>query len=136
MIIADANLIAYYYLPGPFQPLAQKIIQKDPAWFVPPILVSEFRNILLGFVRGKQLHKKDAIEIAVRVEIVFSQRTKGISSAQVMDLACDSGCSAYDAEYIALAQMMDVKLVTSDKYLLNAFPKIAVSLESFLKISH
>ncbi len=133
MIVADANLIAYYYLPGPFQPLAQKIIFKDPVWIVPPILISEFRNTLLGFVRAKQLHKKDAIELAVRVEIVFSQRTKGISSAQVMDLACDFGCSAYDAEYIALAQMMGIKLVTNDKYLVNAFPKTAVSLEAYLK---
>ena len=134
MIVADANLVAYYYLPGPLQPLAQKIIQKDPIWLVPPILVSEFRNILLGFVRRNHLHKKDAIELAVRVELVFSQRTKGISSAEVMDLACISGCSAYDAEYVALAEMMGVKLVTNDKPLLHAFPKIAVSLENYLKI--
>ena len=69
MIVSDANLVAYYYLPGPFQPLAQKILEKDPVWFVPPILSSEFRNILLGFVRRKQLHKKDAVEIAARIEI-------------------------------------------------------------------
>lgn len=131
MIVADANLVAYYYLPGPFQSRAQKVIQKDSVWFVPPIFISEFRNILLGFVRGHKLQKKDAIELAVKVELVFSQRTKRISSAEVLDVACDSGCSAYDAEYISLAQMMGIKLVTNDKYLLNAFPKVAVSLENF-----
>ena len=131
MIVADANLVAYYYLPGPFQPLAQKIIQKDSVWFVPPIFISEFRNILLGFVRKGKLNKKDATELAVRVELAFSQRTKVISPVQVMDVACDFGCSAYDAEYIALAQMMDIKLVTNDKFLLAAFPKVAVTLEDF-----
>jgi predicted nucleic acid-binding protein len=131
MIVADANLVAYYYLPGPLQPLAQKIMQKDSVWLVPPIFISEFRNIILGFVRKDKLHKKDAIELAVRVELVFNQKTKGISSVQVMDVACDSGCSAYDAEYISLAQMMNIKLVTNDKFLLTAFPKIAVSLEDF-----
>ena len=131
MIIADANLVAYYYLPGPFNPLAQKVLEKDPVWFVPPIFLSEFRNILLGFVRKEKLTKKDVVDIAVRVELLFSQRTKGVSSVQVMDVACDSGCSAYDAEYVALAQTMDTKLVTNDKFLLNAFPKIAVSLENF-----
>ena len=131
MIVSDANLIAYYYLPGPFQPLAQKILEKDPAWFVPPILSSEFRNILLGFVRRKQLHKKDAVDLAARIEIFFAPRIKSAGVAQVMDVACESGCSAYDAEYVALAQMMSVKLVTADKYLLHAFPKIAVSLENF-----
>jgi len=131
MIVADANLVTYYYLPGPFQPLAQKIIQKDSVWLVPPIFISEFRNILLGFVRKEKLNKKDATELAVRVELIFSQRTKIISSVQTMDVACDSGCSAYDAEYIALAQMMDIKLVTNDKFLLATFPKVAVSLEDF-----
>ena len=131
MIVADANLIAYYYLPGPFQPLAQKIIQKDSVWLVPPIFISEFRNILLGFVRGNKLNKRDAAELAVRVELVFSQRTKIVSSLQVMDAACSSGCSAYDAEYIALAQMMNIKLVTNDKFLLATFPKVALSLEDF-----
>ena len=58
MIVADANLVAYYYLPGPFQSLAQKIIQKDSVWFVPPIFISEFRNILLGFVRKEKLTRK------------------------------------------------------------------------------
>lgn len=133
MIVPDANLVAYYYLPGPFQVWAQRIIQKDSVWIVPPILVPEFRNILLGFLRTKQLQKKDVIDLASRVELVFSQRTKAISSAHVMELAASAGCSAYDAEYVALAQMLDVKLVTHDKYLLNTFPKTAVSLESFLK---
>jgi predicted nucleic acid-binding protein len=131
MIVADANLVAYYYLPGPFQSLAQKIIKKDPVWFVPPIFVSEFRNILIGFIRSGQLHKKDALEFAAKVEFVFSQRMKGVSSAQVMELAYASGCSAYDAEYVALAQIMDIKLVTNDKPLLKTFPKTAISPENF-----
>ena len=76
MIVADANLVAYYYLPCPFQPLARKILQKDTVWFVPPIFIPEFRNILLGFVRQNKLNKKDAAELAVREELVFSQRTK------------------------------------------------------------
>lgn len=34
----------------------------------------------------------------------------------------------YDGEFVALAKRLDTKLVTSDKKVLNAFPKIAVSL--------
>ncbi len=131
MIVADANLVAYYYLPGPFQPLAQAVIRKDTVWIVPPIMVSEFRNILLGFVRAKQLARQDAIELAVRVELVFSPRTKSVPSTQVMETACHGGCSAYDAEYVALAQMLGVKLATADKYLLKAFPNIVVALQDF-----
>jgi predicted nucleic acid-binding protein len=131
VIVADANLIAYYYLPGPLQARAQAILQKDPYWFVPAIMISEFRNILLGFIRAKKLHKNDALELIARVEIVFAPRTKSASSAQVIDMACASGCSAYDAEYAALAQMLGVKLVTNDKKLRDAFPGITQSLEVF-----
>jgi len=45
-----------------------------------------------------------------------------------------SDCSAYDCEYVALAQDLDVPLVTTDRQVLREFPKIAVSLEKFVKL--
>ncbi|HQB12740.1 MAG TPA: type II toxin-antitoxin system VapC family toxin [Candidatus Omnitrophota bacterium] len=131
MIVADANLIAYYYFPGPLQPAAQKILETDPAWFVPPVMISEFRNITLGFVRAKKLQATDASDLVSRVERVFVPRMRDVSSVKVMELAIASGCSAYDAEYVALAQMLKVKLVTQDGQLLKAFPGVAVSVDSF-----
>jgi len=131
MIVADANLIAYYYFPGPLQPAAQKVLEKDPTWFVPPVMISEFRNITLGFVRAKKLQAIDAVDLVSRVERVFVPRMRDVSSVKVMELAIASGCSAYDAEYVALAQMLKVKLVTQDGQLLKAFPGVAVSVDSF-----
>lgn len=131
MIVADANLIAYYYFPGPLQPAAQKVLEKDPTWFVPPVMISEFRNITLGFVRAKKLQAIDAVDLVSRVEMVFGPRTRGVSSVKVMELAIDSGCSSYDTEYVALAQMLKVRLVTQDGQLLKAFPGVAVSVDSF-----
>ena len=133
MIIADANLITYYYIPGPHQMVAVKVLEKDPLWFVPPIMASEFRNILLGYVRSKQLSAKDGIELAARVELFFYPRTKAVSAAKVMDMAYASGCSSYDGEYAALAHTLKVRLVTSDKLLLKSFPEIAISPQDFIK---
>ena len=131
MIVADANLIAYYYFPGPLQPAAQKVLEKDPTWFVPPIMIAEFRNITLGFIRSQRIQATDALDLISRVEMVFSSRTRGVSSVKVMELAIASGCSAYDAEYVALAQMLKVKLVTQDGQLLKAFPGVAISVDAF-----
>jgi len=50
-----------------------------------------------------------------------------------LELAYRTQCSAYDCEYVALAQELDVPLVTADKQLVAAFPKTAVSLEKFVK---
>jgi predicted nucleic acid-binding protein len=43
-----------------------------------------------------------------------------------MRLTQESGCTAYDCEFVALAKYLDVKLVTTDKDLLKAFPRVAV----------
>lgn len=54
-----------------------------------------------------------------------------VDSARVIDLAADSGCTAYDCEFVSLAERLNVPLVTSDKKLLAAFPGIAISMDAF-----
>ena len=54
-------------------------------------------------------------------------------SEKILELAAQSKCTAYDCEYVALAQDLGVPLVTTDKQILRAFPKTAVSMEKFVK---
>jgi len=49
----------------------------------------------------------------------------------VLDLAIASGCSGYDCEFVALAQHLEVPMVTADQKVLRAFPTIAVGLTTF-----
>ena len=51
-----------------------------------------------------------------------------VHSRDVLGLVRDSECSAYDCEFVALAERLDAKLVTMDKKVLKAFPTRAVSL--------
>ncbi len=54
-----------------------------------------------------------------------------VDTAEVLSLAAESGCSAYDCEFVALARNLGVSLVTSDREVLKAFPAIAVPLERY-----
>lgn len=47
--------------------------------------------------------------------------------AAVLTLALDSGCSAYDCEFVWLARELGVPLVTADREVRNAFPRLAVN---------
>ncbi|MEE9493322.1 MAG: hypothetical protein V3W04_08100 [Gammaproteobacteria bacterium] len=55
-----------------------------------------------------------------------------ISSAHIMQLVNTSSCSAYDCEFVALAQYLDIPLITADKKILGEFPKVAKSLDTYL----
>jgi predicted nucleic acid-binding protein len=43
-------------------------------------------------------------------------------------LCAESKCSAYDCEYIALAEFLNVKLVSNDEELAKAFPRCTTLL--------
>ena len=49
-------------------------------------------------------------------------------SERVLELVRGSNCSAYDCEFIAVANALDTKLVTMDAKLLKEFPKVTKSL--------
>ena len=53
-------------------------------------------------------------------------------ASAVLDLTCRHRVSAYDATYIALADLLGVPCVTEDRELLTKFPKRAVPLDAIL----
>jgi predicted nucleic acid-binding protein len=55
-----------------------------------------------------------------------------VDSRAVMKLAVESGCSAYDCEFVALAEATSVPLITGDRRILDHFPKIAQPLPDFI----
>ncbi len=55
-----------------------------------------------------------------------------VSSTAVLRLVADSTSSAYDCEFIALANHLNVPLITSDSRLLRDFPDRALAPDRFL----
>ncbi|MFV1922256.1 MAG: hypothetical protein ACMZ63_06615 [Methylotenera sp.] len=57
----------------------------------------------------------DAAEIEQQAEALLSGNEYKVNSLAVLKLANESGCSAYDSEFISLAINNDCKLVNADK---------------------
>ncbi len=132
MIVADVNLIAYLLLGGPEQPLAQRILERDPEWAAPLLWRSEFRNVLAAFIRRRGLGVSDAWRAHEMADRLLANKEYEVPGQRVLALVASSICSAYDCEYIALAEELDVPLVTADHQLLRSFPHCAMSPTDFV----
>ena len=133
MIVADTNLIAYLIIPGTQLGLATDVLRKDDVWAAPRLWRSEFRSILVKYLRSGQVSLADALHYMAEAESLMENGEHDVDSAPVLAVAYGSGCSAYDSEFVHLAQSLAVPLVTSDKQILRAYPALAVSLEDFVK---
>lgn len=131
MIVADTNVIAYLWLPGEFTAQAEAALQRDSDWIVPYLWRSEFRNVLATYVRAKRLAANDAHTIYLNAEDMLRGREYAVTGRTALDLCFTSNLSAYDCEYVALADEFNCKLVSSDRKLVKAFAKTAVLLSDF-----
>jgi predicted nucleic acid-binding protein len=131
MIVADTNLIAYLLIPGDHTQAAERVFASDQEWAAPLLWKSEFRNVLTLHIRRRSLSLAESLEIAADAEVLVQGKEYEVSSAQVLSLAASSRCSAYDCEFVALAQSLGVPLVTADRAVLADFPSLAVSVDDF-----
>lgn len=132
MIVVDSNVIAYLFLPSDYTEAAERLLVDEPDWAVPILWRSEFRNILAGHMRLRSLPYDQACHMQYAAETLLWGAEFELESASVLTLVRDSSCSAYDCEFVALARMLDTKLVTMDKKLLRAFPETIISLSSWI----
>lgn len=128
MIVVDTNVLAYLYLPGEYTAAAESLLEQEPEWAAPILWRSEFRNILVGYLRRKSLTFGQAFNLQREAESMLEGSEFEVDSLALLELARDSDCSAYDCEFVALAIKLDTRLVTMDGKLLRAFPKRAVAL--------
>jgi predicted nucleic acid-binding protein len=132
MIVADTNIIAYLYLEGVRSAQVEKLLEKETQWAAPLLWRSEFGNVLALYMRKRNLSLEQAQQIMQEAMLLMQEREYEIVSSHVLELVAASGCSAYDCEFVALAEDLGISLVTVDKKILNEFSQIAVSLDDFL----
>lgn len=133
MIVVDSNVLAYFWIRGEMTPLAEAAFRKDPEWASTTLWRSEFRNILVGYLRRNELTLEQALLAFEGAATQIGKRELAVPTNQVLYYAMQSTRSAYDCEFVALAEELSVKLVTCDAQILKEFPNIAVGLKDFVK---
>lgn len=133
MIVVDTNVIAYLYLPTDLTGDAERLLEFDPEWVAPVLWRSEFRNVLALYLRKGLISFEAAVRIQEEAEALLIDQEYMSVSQEVLRLVSESYYSAYDCEFVALAQSLGVRLVTMDKKILADFPETAISLEDFCR---
>lgn len=121
MIVVDVNVLAYLLIPGRFTASAEQLLQADAAWAAPRLWRSELRNILVTYVRSNLLDLSDALQLFQRAADIVGTEEYEVETSDVLRLSKQGKCSAYDGEYVALAEYLDLPFVTADRKLAKAF---------------
>jgi predicted nucleic acid-binding protein len=123
MIVVDVNVLAYLLIPGKHTGSAERLLEADALWAAPRLWRSELRNVLATYLRANLLRLEDAAALFHRASDLIGPEEYDVETADVLRLSRDSGCSACDCEYVAVAEFLGVELVTADAKLAKAFPQ-------------
>jgi predicted nucleic acid-binding protein len=133
MIVVDTNVISYFYLSSEYSDLAEQLFMKNSSWLAPMLWRSEFRNMLSFYLKKTIITLHEAIQIFEAAETLFQNHEYEVNSIQVLKLAQESGCSAYDCEFVNLVQDLNVPLITMDKKVLSKFKLTATTIQDYIK---
>lgn len=133
MIVVDTNLLANAVLPGEHSDEVERIARRDPAWVAPALWRLELRNVLATAMRLRALPLGRALAAYAAAEELVVDAAVEPTPEESLELAARGRISAYDAEFVFVAERLDVELVTADRKLAAAFPGRVRSVRDFAR---
>ncbi len=134
MIVVDCNVVAYAWVEGPCTELARRVRAQDQAWKVPPLWRHEMLSVLSLYGRSSKTSLTQLKTIWAAVVQAMMPYEQLPDMQRALELSLHHGITTYDAQYISLAEILNVLCVTEDKALQRAFPSRAVSMHRFLRM--
>jgi predicted nucleic acid-binding protein len=122
VIVVDTNVLAYAVLPGDSSTWIERVIAHDPDWIAPPFWRLELANLLATAMRARGLGLDGAVAAFSYAERLVSDADLHPTIEERLEMAARGGVSAYDAEFVLVAEKLDLLLFTADRRLAQAFP--------------
>ncbi len=132
MIVVDANILIYSLIKCDQSPLIQKLRGKDADWRTAALCLHETVNVLTTYQRREVLTFVQCRALLSHVERFIKVAQCEVVMDTVLAVAAEYAITGYDAQYVALAQSLNVPLITEDRKLQKAVPAIALSMQEFL----
>lgn len=126
MIVVDANVISYLLIRGERSEAMDRLQKLDPDWIAPKLWLDEFLNALCTYERTGGLTREQSVELLEDAVALMDGASYDLPPERVLTVARQTNCSAYDSQYIALAQDLGLKLYTYDKRVISKCPGIAL----------
>ena len=127
MIVVDTNVICYLLMPGERTAAAERLYRTDPEWIAPRLWLDELLNVLATSERQAFLDADQAAAILRDAVDLMQDGTYEVPPERVLAIARRTGCSAYDSQFVALAEDRHLKLNTWDRKILERCPELAVA---------
>jgi predicted nucleic acid-binding protein len=128
MIVTDANVIIYWATDSPHASQVEQLRQYDPDWRTVPLWRYEFASAMVTMIRAKVMSESAALKALDLAAELMTPREHAVPQAEVLAAALRYDISAYDAQYIVLAELSNAKCVTADAPLARKTPKTSVLL--------
>jgi len=131
MVVVDTNVLAYLLIAGDRTKEAQSLYERDSDWRSDAFILIEFSNILATYQRLGSLSRNQAASLLKEAERRL-QHLITLPHITALQTAQHFAISAYDARFVAVAEMLGTKLVTEDIKLRTAAPILTQSLSDAL----
>ena len=127
-LVIDASVLIKFYVPEILSDKAEELLtrveQGDVMLLAPDLIYPEVGNILWKKQSIKELTRSEVEEIT---DAIVSLPLKIEASKLLLPLAIDIGIAykitVYDAIYISMARVYEIKMMTADRKLADAMAK-------------
>jgi predicted nucleic acid-binding protein len=119
--VVDSSVVIKWSVPEVHSADALRYLDPNLGRDAPELLLAEVSNILWKKVGRGELTRAEAEQIADDVgQADVTIHAMGMLFGPALRIALETGRSAYDSVYLALAESLSTQLVTADRRLYNA----------------
>ncbi len=120
-LVVDSSVVIKWSVPEVHSADALRYLDPDLERDAPELLRAKIRNMLWKKVGRSELTGDEAERIAVDVgQADVTIHPMGPLFGRALQIALETGRSAYDSMYLALAEALSTRVVTADRRLYNA----------------